>query len=327
MFNLWRCGEAYIAESAVRQRIEKIADIYVDKKLAPLRATTIAVIDRNYALAPLSDQQLKDVDRYVLALLFCSVVKNDERSANFHSICTSEHFSLSHQNFNLTEEFVGYTTGSYFRVNNVNTLGGARLVRPDFIPDVLIHDYDSTLFEALCGLVDAHCPEDDFIFNALEWVRFAFMNAEGFNYPSRVVMVSTAYEILFDLPDWKKEDRLAEALEELLQTDKMDGSDLPKIRKLNALGKEKENTMYGWWARDFYHLRSKIVHGSALARNEFLNHNKVEHLTIAMKVMRFCLYRLMEEKGHIIYKEYPTLGKVGKYMDEKELREVEKAIG
>jgi hypothetical protein len=327
LFNWWAYGDSYISDESLRERVSKIISIYVDKSLDPLKSPTVAILDGNYSFSALSGEQMRDLDRYVLSLLFCSLTQNSEMAAGFHSICTSENFSLFHQNFNLSDEFIGYTTGSYFRVNNVNSLDGARLVKPDFIPDVLIYGYDSTLYEALCKAVDAHDADDDFIFRALEWIRFAYMNAEGFNYPSRVVMISTAYEILFDLPDWKKEDRLADGLESLIQPDKMGQSGLPKVRKPNVLGKYKENTMYGWWARDFYHLRSQIVHGSSLAQNDYLNHNKVEHFYIALWMLRFCLYRLLEAKGYLIYKEYPSFGKVGKYMDEKRLRGIEKLIG
>ena len=91
--------------------------------------------------------------------------------------------------------------------------------------------------------------------------------------------------------------------------------------------------MYGWWARDFYDLRSKIVHGSNVTAQDFSNHNNVEHLKIAVKIMNFCLYRLLEDKGYLIYKEpSPELKDVfkdfnfDKYSTEKDLREVEELI-
>lgn len=108
---------------------------------------------------------------------------------------------------------------------------------------------------------------------------------------------------------------------------------LPVIKKKNSFNKDKENTIYGWWARDFYDLRSKIVHGSNIAKQDFGNHNKVEHLKIAVKIMNFCLYRLLEERGYLIYKESSSEVKAifkdfnfNRYFAERDLRKVEGLI-
>src|SRR5437588_410759 len=123
---------------------------------------------------------------------------------------------------------------------------------------------------------------------------------------------SSGYEVLFRLPDFNKVDTFAGAIEILLQTERMDGRGLPKLKKQNALGKEKENTVYGWWARDFYHLRSQIVHGSVLPREAFFNHNNIEHFVAATKIMQFCLYKTLENKGYLTFEADTILGNVRK---------------
>jgi len=239
LFNLWRAGAGYIQDPTVRARVERIANIYVTRELKPLDQITIAVLEENYAMKPLEGPQTNDLKNYVLALLFCSIAKNNSGSGHVNSTCTSEHFTLFHQDFNLEGEFIGYPTGSYYRVENVNTLGRTQMVKPDYVGDVLNHRYDRELFGAFCNLIDQNNSDDNFIFAALGWMRFAFLNSDGYPYASRVVMVATAYEVLFDLPDFKKEDTLAGAIEALLQTERMDRTGLPKLRKQNALGKEK----------------------------------------------------------------------------------------
>ncbi len=75
LFNLWQAGDKYIEDTRVRARVERIANIYVNKDLKRLSQMTIATLDQNYGLEPLNDEQLNDLKNYLLALLFCSVLK------------------------------------------------------------------------------------------------------------------------------------------------------------------------------------------------------------------------------------------------------------
>lgn len=304
--------------------MEQICSLYVDSNFEKNDEITIAVIDDNYSFAYLTEEQIKDTQRYALALLFCSITESDQYRAY-----TSEHFHLYRQNFTLTEDNIAYTTGSYSRVTNWESFDRAKLLRPSYVQTISFqYRFDDKLFLALANAIDAHNDVDDHIFKALEWVKHSFINAEEAPYESRPVLMATAFEVLFDLPDFKKSDEFANRLEALLRV-----SGLPVIKKPNSFGKDKENTMYGWWARDFYDLRSKVVHGSNVAAQDFGNHNNVEHLKIAVKIMNFCLHRLLEDRGYLVYKE-PSVELKGvlkdfnydKYATERDLREVEDLI-
>jgi hypothetical protein len=324
LFNFWHFKDQYIPDPSVRGKMEQICSLYVDSNLERIDEPTIAVIDDNYSFAYLTEEQIKDIQRYALALLFCSITENDK-----HRAYTSEHFQLYRQNFSLTEDNIAYKTGSYSRVTVWESFDDAKLLRPSYVQtNAFQYRFDDKLFMAFANMIDAHNDEDDRIFKALEWVKHSFINAEEVPYESRPVLMATAFEVLFDLPDFKKSDELANRLEALLRV-----TGLPVIRKPNSFGKEKENTVYGWWARDFYDLRSKIVHGSSVTTQDFGNHNNVEHLKIAVMVMNFCLYRLLEDRGYLVYKEpAPELRSVlkdfnyDKYSTERDLREVEALI-
>lgn len=217
IFNFWNYKDTFIKDAALRDRIQRFCELYVYPNLETVRELAIAVIDDNYSFTLLNEQQQKDLQRYARALMFCSLAKNDDRGGSFHSNCTSEQFTLFHQNFTTTEETMRYTVGSYVRVDTVVTLDSTRFIRPEHIPQVLMYRFDDKLFGALANAIDAHKPKDDFLFRALDWVRFAYQNSEGFNYESRPVMLATTFEHLFKLPFSGKTEEFASRLEKLLE--------------------------------------------------------------------------------------------------------------
>src|SRR5262249_14796255 len=146
----------------------------------------------------------------------------------------------------------------------------------EFIPTVILHTYDDKVFGALANLVDGHNADHQFIVEVLDWVKNAFFNVDNYSYPSRCVMMATAFEALLGLGDAKTRG-FTEGIEALLQVDTLaeydeDGgpteNNLCRTTKTDANGNVRAYqdgtpinlTVYGWWARKFYDLRSKIVH-------------------------------------------------------------------
>jgi hypothetical protein len=75
---------------------------------------------------------------------------------------------------------------------------------------------------SFANTIDAHNPSDEYLFKVLDWVKYAFMNADGYSYESRLVMMATAFEVFFHLPRENKTRLLAERLESLLGVDNYD---------------------------------------------------------------------------------------------------------
>jgi hypothetical protein len=226
LFNL-SLGEDYITDEGIRNRIEQYASLYVDANNNQGTTFTIAVIDDNYGFETLSDKQLLDLSRYAVALLFCNVVNNAE-----NRVCVSEQFTLLFQPFTLPtdnaaeNDFITYQTGSFYRVLNTYSLNSARFVRPAFVPNYnLFYRHDKKLLSGLAKLIDSGDPNDDKYFRALDWVRYAHLNAEGFSAESRIVMLATAFEVFFELPKHGKTKAYVDALEGLLKVDKMSVED------------------------------------------------------------------------------------------------------
>jgi hypothetical protein len=346
LFNLSLFGEQYISDADLRKRIDKYSSLYVDANNNRSTTFTIAVIDDNYRFELLTEKQQLDLSRYAVALLFCNVVNNTQ-----NRVCVSEQFTLSFQPFTVIQngsseaDYIWYETGSYYRVLNSYPLDSARFVTPGFIPPYnLFYLADDKLMLGLANMIDNSQGEDDKYFRVLDWVRYSHLNSEGFSPESRIVMLATAFEIFFELPRDDKTNKFVQSLESLLQVDKMLVEDdagklvqtgLPLITKpyTGHAGKTKSasHTIYGWWAREFYDLRSKIVHGDEITNTDIRNHKGEQHFLVALKVLRFCFYKLLENKGYLTYKfltDVPTLENYSweQHSTLESLREVEQMI-
>lgn len=300
LFNFWKYKDVYLQDDNLKQTLESLCAMYVDADGRTLSRLTIAIIDDNYSLLPLTDAQREDLNRYILAFSFCTVVNNMENSA-----WASEHFTLYHQRFSPGQNMITYTAGSYVRLTHMTDISDKRFHIPDYIVDSLFFRYDEKLFQAFANMVDAHRSDDDHLFKVLEWVRFACSNVGGYSPESRLVMLTTAFEIFFQLPRNNKETEFVNRLELLLDVGQME---IPLIQRETRDGRNKSNTIYGWWARDLYWVRSEVVHCGALNREDFSNHNRVDHLLLALKMLRICYYHQLEELDYLTYRQDPDLG-------------------
>src|SRR5260370_28413199 len=74
------------------------------------------------------------------------------------------------------------------------------------------------------------------------------------------------------------------------------------ITKPNASGVSKTSTIYGWWARDFYTLRSKVVYEGTVSKNDLVNAKAAQRLSLALRRLKFCFVRLLEQRGLLHFK-------------------------
>ncbi len=88
-FNFATFKDKYVASQPLRARIGEYCALYVDENSKPLESPTLAVIDSDYSFNPLSVAHLKDLERYALALLFCSIGGKPETT-----VCGSDQFTL-----------------------------------------------------------------------------------------------------------------------------------------------------------------------------------------------------------------------------------------
>lgn len=163
--------------------------------------------------------------------------------------------------------------GTYYSKLNL-----VRFVEPPYIKRGIlpINSLDPKLLE---GLGQASLAKEDKgttrIMRSLEWYYYAHSGAESISEFSKIVMMSTAFEMLFNLPKNKR----------------------CSFRKQIC---DLVDPMLDEWAKEFYDLRSTIVHGG-LMKIEGLwyknNKNNKSHLQIANRVFRVVVKKKLCAKG------------------------------
>lgn len=184
----------------------------------------------------------------------------------------SDAFLVYLQNFTPSEDGVAIHGTYYSKLNLV------KFMKPPYIKKGIlpINSLDSKLLEALgqASLV----KEDKVttrIMRSLEWYYYAHSEAESISEFSKIVMMSTAFEMLLDLPEDKR-------------------------RNFRKRISDLVDSMLDEWAKEFYDLRSAIVHG-ALMNVERLwyksDKNNKPHLQVADRVFRVVVKKKLCEKG------------------------------
>ncbi len=319
LFNFWKYKDKYIEDDAIKVILEKICTMYRKSDLELANNLTVCIWDGDYTFKKLTIEEIDVIHKYALSLLFCSVVKNSEQGC-----CSSEHFHFKGLEFDYNvESHINYSAGSFFGYSKyVGDMNVKKFVAPEYVEVPIYYNYDEQLFESLIKLINSGDPQEVIIFQALNWVRNSCMNFDHFNNESRAVMIATTFEIFFDLPDHLKAVEFAERLEKCLRTEEMmtkdeEGNDvkgMPSVlKKTVQKKKEKEKeisfSVYGKWAIDFYELRNEIVHEGKITTANWVTSKGKRHIDIALLMMQFCLYRVLAQKGFLIYSsEFRIIG-------------------
>lgn len=155
--------------------------------------------------------------------------------------------------------------------------------------------------------------------------------------------MATAFEMFFRLPRENKTKLFSEKLESLLRVDSYAVYDknynvlqtgLTRTTKTDGRGKTKCHrgnipinlTVYGWWAREFYNLRSKIVHDGLVQASDLNNHTNSGHLRIALRILLFCFFELLVNKGYYVLDTDPAGNRIALRLEQNDFRKIEKIL-
>jgi len=131
--------------------------------------------------------------------------------------------------------------------------------------------------------------ERERLFRSLEWFRLAHENAQ-LSELSKIVMMATAFEILFQFGEGKRKD-FVKYMENNIASDRFF-----KDTRTDK-GRAYTYSLAGWWAWDFYNLRSTIVHGDNVSQDALIYKKPLKHLIIADLVFLECMIqKLLDHK-------------------------------
>jgi len=130
------------------------------------------------------------------------------------------------------------------------------------------------------------------LFRSLEWFRLAHTENDQVSDLSKIVMMSTAFEILLKFPVDGKRKYFTDYVENNISSDKF-----LRGTRTNHNGKTFDMSLVSCWAWDFYAIRSKIVHGDSVPYKDLIFKDWITHLIVSDLVFLECLKRELFKKS------------------------------
>ena len=276
----------YVADEALRAKITEILAIHKrDFKSRPIEDMGVVSIG-DFDLRQLSVQEMRLCEEVRRLLFIGSVAQYSilERGANTgHYIATADNFLLSQKFFELSHERMAITSGFIVAKNDIGyRISEVAIKRPSYVPTPFNIAGDNDMMNTLLRLRKRNKRIYRRIMRAVDAMMSAYYNdEEQQSEQSRVLMLCSAMEILFDLPENKP--RLH--LKELFKRDFVRPTDKRaryKSQRGNGHSEWETESIQVMWADKFYSLRNKIIHGSKLSDDDFVFKGVHRHVDIAI---------------------------------------------
>ena len=160
---------------------------------------------------------------------------------------------------------------------------------------------DAEFISAFDKVLSSEFPSDvrERIFRSLEFFRIAHTEADlGLNQPAgtasltKLIMMTTAFEILLEFPNYGKSEYFAKQIESKVKTE-----DFLTREDVGPNRKKITWNLASWWAWDFYNLRNRIVHGDKIEPGELIYKNWITYNIVADLVFWEFVKRELYERG------------------------------
>jgi len=284
-----------IADPEIRAELTQFFETFVDNAGSPVK-TVVACSRGDIGFRRFSAQESNDIVAAVDCLIFAAIaegVRNgvcaDNRSlappsADRFDLCSRWVYPCHDGLVISTDGSTGYWSQGEYHIPQPLSMGGS------------FCGHYRPLLGGLGQAFDLGFPADvrERLFRSLEWFRFAHTESTAVSWLHKVVMMSTAFEILLQFPERGQTAYFAQQIDKQLR---LKNSMLAK--RTDAKGNEYEACLPAWWAWDFYDLRSRIVHGESLMGEDLQYRNWISHLNVADLVLLELVKRLLYEHGCI----------------------------
>jgi hypothetical protein len=294
-FRVWNWinyKEQFATDKRVQEYLTRYFGLYKTVKGNP--ENRIAVVSPVIGEPFPEDQDFFKLSRFFNVLMACYLF-NLPDSGNW-PLCLSDNFTGLHQPFtaDTDEPTIAFKFGSYFQVTQAGSWTYLTFATPQFMPDMGQCKPVDSLLLMLGNLVGDKSEAINRLFRSLEWLRLAFLNYENMPHDVRLVAMCSAFEALLDLPEFKKEKHFSLTVNGLLPA-----LNLPTSSRQNKQNKTVSDTAVGWWCRDFYLLRSRLVHGQETKSQDWIYTTGSENLRIAINIFEECVWGLLTKWGKI----------------------------
>ncbi len=281
-----------ISDNAIRDHLTRCFRCYVDSYGKPVDSLVVCSVGDIDFREP-SSEELGLIRSAVDCLIFSAICTGTRSSvsADNNSMAppTADRFALYSRDFILGRS--GFGVRSEGMLNYFTDMDEVRIAKPFAIRGLFDSESDQHL-AAFSRVLDGKCSADfrERLFRSLEWFRLAHTMTDigATTWLNRVVMMCTAFEILLQLPERNQKLEFARRIEAMIATDRF-----LREKRRDDKGKVHEASRVGFWAKDFYDLRSRIAHGASILPEENRCNEWITQLIVADLLFLECVEILL----------------------------------
>lgn len=294
----WRYDTSVISDVDTKAYLDKYVKCYVDKHQQPVKTISIASYkDKNY-FEPLTSEEYQELN-FARNILCFMCIGEQSRIALINKNSSigppsSDIFDMVSQNFVPGTEDIAVKSGSM-------TSGGWTLEEIHFqepwSTGGFFKNINGHVLEAVNKLL-ALSQHEDFknrLLRSSEWFRLAHLENGSISPLFRVVMMATAFEIIFDIPNVRdKAGFLSDKIDQSVAKDNF----IQTARKYGRNNKKnKTRSAAAWWGWDLYKLRNSIVHGDNIPMSDLIYSDWITHTIVADIMFYAYVVYLLQETG------------------------------
>ena len=217
----WPWDPSEVQDEEVKNQLERFFNIFVDHYGKIVNTITICS-HGTPDFHVLEEKDFKELQAAVNILAFSSICPEVKRGvcSNNNSIAppNAEHFDFFGQKFKIPDNFVAVFTRSSMNMEDIDKV---HISIPWGVSSHWRSSPNEELVGAFCKVFEVGFSEEirERLFRSLEWFRLSHTEANNVTDASRIVMMSTAFEILLDFPEDKKSLYFAEQIEARFKRD------------------------------------------------------------------------------------------------------------
>lgn len=294
----WKYDPSVVTNEEIKAYLDKYVKCYVDKHQKLIKAVTIVSYkDKNY-FEPLSSEEYQHLNfaRNILCFLCISEQSRIALTNNNNSMgpASADIFEMVSQNFVPGTEDIAVESGSM--KSGGWTLDEIHFQEP-WSTGGFFKNINGNLLAAINKLLQNKGHEDlkNRLLRSIEWFRLAHIENGSISLLFRAVMMATAFEIIFDIPNvGDKAGFLSDKIDQSIAREGF----IQKTRKYGKKNENKTRSVAAWWGWDFYKLRNAIVHGDNVPMSNLIYTDWITQAIVADVVFYSYIVFLLSEAGH-----------------------------
>jgi len=294
----WKYDTSVISDGDTKTYLDKYVKCYVDKHQKPVKTISIASYkDKNY-FEPLTTEEYQELNfaRNILCFL-CIGEQSRIALANRNSSIgppSSDIFDMVSQNFIPGAEDIAVKSGSM--TSGEWTLDEIHFQEP-WSTGGFFKNLNKHVLEAINKLLTLQEHEEfkNRLLRSSEWFRLAHLENGSISPLFRAVMMATAFENIFDIPNvGDKAGFLSDKIDLTIAQDNF-------IKAIRQYGKNNEKSqtrsVAAWWGWDFYKLRNSVVHGDNIPMSDLIYSDWITHTIVADMIFYAYVVYLLKKSG------------------------------